>query len=231
MGYFGNYLPAVVTRHSARQQQLLKTLSVVGHGEVVEQAVGRLSARADRPQPGQLLGGIAVSRTRDAVKAEVANRADGDRFGLERIEHGDQVEFLAQGSDELRIPVAARFPAHVELAAFGVLEEAPQVGDVFFRWAKTLRALEENQMRAERPGHVEGFVPGPANCRVEPEVTAVLAVTRVEARAFVGRAGCAMSNDLPRLDGELKVGWRRGAPTGSGFDLGQLIKAGVDLHA
>ena len=94
-----------------------------------------------------------------------------------------------------------------------------------------MRALEEHHARTERPGHVESFVPGPTNRRVEPEVTAVLAITRVETRAFVGRTGRAMSNDLPRLDGELKIRRRRGAPAGSGFDLGQLIKAGVDLDA
>ena len=231
MGCLRNYLPPVIAPHSAGQQQLLKTLAVVGHGQIVEQAVGRLSVRADRPQPGQLLGGIAVTRTGHPVKAEVANLADGDRFGLERIEHGDQIEFLAQGRDELGIPLAARFPAHVELPALGVLEEAPQVGDVFFRRAETLRALEEHQPCTERPGHVESFVPGPANRRVEPEVTAVFAIARAETRAFVGWAGRAMGDDLPRLDGELKIRRRRGAPAGGGFDLGQLIKAGVDLHA
>ncbi len=165
------------------------------------------------------------------MKAEVANLADGNRLGLEGIKHGDQIKFLAQGSDELRIPLAARFPAHVEFAALGVLEETAQVGDVFFRRAETLRALEEHQARTERPGHVKGFVPRPANCRVEPEVTAVLAITGAETRTLVGRAGRAMGDDLPGLDGELKVGRRGGAPAGGSFDLGQLIKAGVDFHA
>ena len=62
--------------------------------KVVEQAIGRLPARADRSQSGQLLGGITMARTRDAVQAEVADLADGNRFGFEGIEHRDQIEFL-----------------------------------------------------------------------------------------------------------------------------------------
>ena len=69
MGSLRNYLPAVVIPHSADQQQLLETLAIVGHGQVIEQTVGRLSARADRPQPVQLLAGMAVTRTRHPVKA------------------------------------------------------------------------------------------------------------------------------------------------------------------
>lgn len=214
-----------------RAKQFLETLSIVGHGEIVEEAVGRLPSRADRPQPGQLFGGIAVTRARDSVKTEVADLADRNRFGFEGIEHGDQVEFLAQRRDELRIPLATGFPAHVELAALGAFEEAPQVGDVFFRRAKTLRALEEDEARVERPGDGEGFAPGPANRRVEPEVTAVLEISRGNSCAFVGRAGGAVGNDLPGLDGEFKVGRRRSTPAGGGFDLWQLIKTGVDLDA
>ena len=46
-----------------------------------------------------------------------------------------------------------------------------------------------------------------------------------------GRAGGAMGNDLPGLHGELKIGRRVDTPAGSGLDFGQLIEAGVDLHA
>jgi len=228
-----NDRPAVVIPHSPgqRTQQLSKALPVIPHRHVVEHAVARLPAVRERVEALQFLGRMAVARAGCAVESEIADSADGDWFGLERVEHGDQIEVPAQRRDERCIPVPTGFPAHVKLAAFGVLEKATQARGVLFRWAKTLRALKEHEHCAEGFGHRDGFVPGPANRRVEPEMATVFAVARVQAGATVGGTGRTMGDDLPGFQREFKIGRRRGPPARRGLDLRQLVKARIDFYA
>ncbi len=207
------------------RNQLLKTLSVFGHRQVVEQAVdGRSAAGAGCAEALQLFAGVAVARASGSVKTKVAHLANGDRFGFERIDDGDQVQFFAQAGDQFRIPFAAGFPCHMKRGAFGALEERAQPGEVVLGWTKTRRALKEHDSGSERFGHGERFVPSPANGRVETEMAAVFPVAFVEAGAFVGGAAGAMGDDLPGFDREFKIGRGGLAPTGGGDNFGQLIK-------
>ena len=135
-------------------------------------------------------------RARDSMQAKVLQLAGCGRR-LERVDDVNEFEVAAERRDLFGSPRAARLPAEAELAAFRLLEESLQSGNMFRGGGEARRALKEHQKCAEFLRHGEGFVPRPADGGVEAEVAAVLAVVIVEPGPLVGGAGCPMSDDLP----------------------------------
>lgn len=167
----------------------------------------------------------------EAVESEVLDPTRKARCGREGINDREEIEFVAQLGDKGRLPVAARFPGELELAAFGAFEEATEVGDVFGGGGEAGRALKDDDGGVQLARHGKCFVPGPADGGVKPEVAAVLPVVVVEAGAPVGGTGRTMGDDLPGFERELEFRRHDGAPAGGGCQFWQLMEGGGDFDA
>src|SRR5205085_3406840 len=92
----------------------------------------QLGVREMMPRPGR------------AVKPVILNRPGKARRILEWIDYVDEFQFFAKTSHQRLVPIAARFPAHPEFAAFGTLEKRAQPRHVLLRRAEAVRALEQD---------------------------------------------------------------------------------------
>ena len=167
----------------------------------------------------------------DTVQAEVTYFRGGRLRVLERVHNMDEIEFLAQFRDQVRVPLAAQLPTHEKLAAFGLLEEPLQGSDVLFCGPKTGWTLEQHQKRPQRSRNRIRLVPGPAHGGIVTETATIRRVARIEPRPLICRAGGWMRDDLPCFQRELEILRCGCPPTCRRLDFRKLIETGIDLYA
>ena len=203
----------------------LKPGGVIQHVDVVEHDAGRA---AGWNQPGNLLQlrtGKNLLKIPSAMQAEI-NEAAGRDPGHERINDMHQIQFQAQRQYPVLRPVSAWFPKKRQPMSFNRVEETSHLINVGWRADETGGTLEQNISRGKRFGAGPGSFPCPQDRWAYLKRPALF---QLRGREFglqpaEGGAFGRVCDQLPRLQGEFKIGRHQGAPALQRGNPGWLIK-------
>src|SRR5579885_2973079 len=210
---------------------LLEADGVVEHLDVVEEDVRDFAARKHRAQLLKLAVLVLVAPAAATVQAEVAASRRRGALG-ERVNDVPEVKLVAQLSDRLARPPAARLPAEAEAVALRLSEKLSEVSDVLGGRLEPRRALEQNRAGFERRRALARQLPrrGDRLRRAERAGLLLLLFGELPLESPVGRTRRQVRDELPDLERELEAARRFLAPTPERRNLRRLVEGVLDFN-
>ena len=179
---------------------LLKSQSVFRHINIIKENVGTLVFGQKRNQLFKLSIFVFISPAGNAVQTVITFFGRNRSFP-KRVNDVPEIVARADVFDNFIVPVAARLPAEIQIAAFDAGKEIFEIRDVFRVRFKTRRALKQNRLRFQSFGAGKRRFPILFDNRGRLEISGffLFRFGQLFFEAFVSRAFGFVRDQLPRF--------------------------------